>query len=1282
MRIKRIEIIGFKSFCDRTVLEFHDPVTAVVGPNGCGKSNIVDAIRWCMGEQSAKHLRGSAMGDVIFNGSETRGPAGMAEVSLTFEDVGFSQEQLALALERAEAEAAAAAGGDPAEAAVADGEAQVEAGAPDAAPADGEPGASGAHEEAAAGGAAGERPGTPPAERSATAEVADLLADKPPAIDFSQYSEVTVTRRLFRDGTSGYFINKIPCRLRDVTDFFLGTGVGTKAYSIIEQGRIGMIVSARPADRRLLIEEAAGITKFKTKKRLAERKLDRTRQNLLRVNDIVDELGKRLGSLRRQAQKAARYRRYKAELKDIDMWIASHRFLELTAADGVLRARLEDLTRRRDDARAELDAGEARIAAERSELAIEERRLSALQEEIYELDNRIKLDEEKIKYETREADDLERRASEGSAEIKALVERREEVARELAEARAEYAAVEEAAIAEEEELHRREEALAEARERLDAAQRRLDDARAEAAAARTDMARADSQQQAIARHRADASARRERLEAERVEARERLAELERQVRDGEAALGELRQMQMDLGDRAKQLEARLDALREETDRAEAHVETLRTELHRRKSRYESLREIQQKYEGFTQGTKAVMQREGARDRIRGLVADVVSTPPRYEAAVEAALGDRLGGILVDDCDAGVEAIQYLKEAEAGRSAFVPLPAPAGIAFEDRSGAPSGDGVMGAMVDLVTCEPAYMPVAQRLLSDYWVVENLDVAVRLHNAGCTKTLVTLDGDIVDGRGVVVGGSRDGEGAGVLAQKREIRELGDIIEALEADLANATAAYVSNKAECQQVARALDAARRDSHTHEIDILGREKDVARSRGELDRLRARLAQLDRELADLADALAEMEREGQTAAELLASARERAERHESEQGGLVEAVDLCRRQVDELSRALTDRKVRVAQLDEKKAALSATVLRLEQNAEELVERTASLEEAIRTAVERAARLRDDARALEDSLVERRAMRRERAEALDAGRAGYEQRLGLVQVAETELRQLRATAEQLAQQVTAVDMERHDVRAQLAHLEETIAERYRVELRREVGDYHLRPEVGEEQHKRLAELRNLIDRMGTDINLTAPEEYEQISERYEFLSAQKADLESACEQLEKAIRKMNRTSRKLFRETFDEINARFQKVFPRLFRGGSASLSLTGDENTDILDAGVEIMARPPGKKNATVDQLSGGEKALTAVALIFAIFLFKPSPFCLLDEVDAPLDEVNVDRYNEIVREMTDRSQFIVITHNKRTMEMADHLYGITMQEPGVSKVVSVNLRSVDEFAA
>jgi chromosome segregation protein len=1348
MRIKRIEIIGFKSFCDRTVLHFGAEITAVVGPNGCGKSNIVDAIRWCMGEQSAKHLRGKGMEDVIFAGSDTRGPAAMAEVSLTFEDVGFSHETLELALGTKDPEDRSGssrigvdppgpeAGAEqtseapeeelPEEAPGAQAAPQGTAGAPDeprsaaaaaAAPASG----IGA---AAAGGALEGAAEVPPV--AASEEVAAFLSDQGPAIDFSQYSEVTITRRLFRDGTSGYFLNKTPCRLRDITDFFLGTGVGTKAYSIIEQGRVGMIVSARPQDRRLIIEEAAGITKFKTKKKAAERKLEQTRQNLLRVSDIVDELGKRLGTLKRQAQKAERYRKCKAELRDIELWIASHRYLEIAAEYKLLAATMTSTAEELTCARAELDAKDGTLVAERAELAVEERRLLGLQQEIYELENRIKLGENKIEYQRREAGELADRAAAAHAEIGELTARREAAAADLERHQRELAQLEDEMSRHDDTLSYREAAHEEARQMLSAGQKQLDHARNQISQARTELSRAEGQLDAIARRRGDAEARLARVLEETGTINERVAELSRVMTRLGDELAQLRQTRLDLGTRTESFEARKQLLAETAETCQGQIDELRADLNRRRSRLEALRKIHERYEGFARGTRAVMKQAesiGSAD-ILGLVADVVQAPERFEVAVEAALGDRLGGVLVRSPEAGMRGIEFLKQKSAGRSAFVaPLQRPAAGGGRETSPEsrlpPQLPGLIGRLVDVVVWDgvvrdgvvrdgvvrdgvvrdgaavggtgrldaASLSELGRTLLDGFWVVDTLESALALRASGTVGadpsaaghrvTLVTLDGDLVDDRGVISGGSREAEGAGILAQKREIRELAEATEQLDAQLADATAHLVATKGELTQVTRTLEALRKESHDGDIAIMGHDKDLARYRSEYERVRERVAQLNGEQLELEERLRELAGEEVEVRSRCEAAVTSLEQHEREQLGLLEGVSDGQARLEELAQLLTEAKVRVAQLGEKRASLEAATLRLEAASRDLAARMAKLDSGSREDLERAAALREEAAGLESELGTLREQRRGRAETLESGRNSYEQRVGEMQLAELSMRELRSRCESLTSRVSATELRLANLGSSRSHLEESVAERYGIVLARQIYDFHLRPRVGDEEHRRLAELKQQLDRMGTDINLTAIEEYEEISQRHTFLDTQRADLENAVDQLERAITKINRTSRQLFTETFQAVNAKFQEVFPNLFRGGRAELQLTGGED-DILEAGVEIVAQPPGKKNSTVDQLSGGEKALTAVALIFAIFLIKPSPFCILDEVDAPLDDVNVDRYNELVRMMTDRSQFIVITHNKRTMEIAHQLYGVTMQEPGVSKIVSVNLNRID----
>jgi chromosome segregation protein len=1333
MRIKRVEIIGFKSFCDRAVVQIGESITGVVGPNGCGKSNIVDAIRWCMGEQSAKHLRGKAMEDVIFGGSESRGPAPMAEVSLTFDDVGFSHETLEMARHSDEASTEQALEGlvpegpedDLADAG--DGLDAADAAA-DAALAAAPPAPEGTWVDADGNSIA-----------SPTEEVAQLLEDQPPAFDFAHYTEVTITRRLYRDGVSQYFINKSACRLRDITDFFLGTGVGTKAYAIIEQGRIGQIVSSRPQDRRAIIEEAAGITKFKAKKKAAERKLDQTRQNLMRVSDIVAELDKRMGTLRRQAQKAERYRKYKSEVKDIELWKAAHRWLELAGESQLVGGRLGEARGELDEARGAWTVKDAHLMTERGELATEERRLVALQEQVYELENRIRLGDSKIGFERREAEDLDLRITGAQTEIAEIAGQRERGAAELAARTAELEALEADVERESAEVATREAATGEAKQMLANAQGMLDEARIELASRRTEIATSDAQLEALARRRDEASRRLERVVNETDQHTTRVKELDREGRRVNDALAELRQTRFDLGSQNEGFEARREVLAHEVARGESEVETLRTELHRRKSRLVSLEEIQERYEGFARGTRAVMQQADSisdTESIRGVVADVVRAPELLEVAVEAALGDRLGGVLVSEPEVGLAAIGFLKQGGGGRSAFVPMAvrgqlqaaagepvarpfegeggaaswispawdpagAPSGghrggtIEFEDRSQLVTamagvretqgvelgGEGVLGRMADLVAFAEGYEQVGKRLLGSTVVVEDLRRALDLYGRGVTDRLVTLDGDIVDGDGVVAGGSRDAQGAGVLAQKREIRDLHEIVGRLEHDLSDATTRLVTARTELKQVMKAIEGLKTQVHEGEIAIMGHEKDETRVRTDLERHRDRLGQLGTEQLELEERLQAIGNDEAANRDRRSHAEQRIGELERTQLELLSEVTTHRDRLEELAQILTEVRIRAAQLTAQRAAAEAATLRLQRTDGELATRTQRLATEIEDAARRGASLREGCDQLGAELASVRQDRDDGARMLEEGRAVYQTRWNALTEVELAARELRTRADRLATEVGQLELRNGQIAMNRKVVEDHIAERYQLEVSAILHEYHLRAVIGDVEEARLTELRELIERMGTDINLTAIEEYAEVSQRFEFLSAQRNDLERAVDQLQRAIDKINRTSRKLFKDTFNAVNATFKEVFPRLFRGGQAALSLAGGDDVDLLEAGVDIMAQPPGKKNSTVEQLSGGEKALTAVALVFSIFLIKPSPFCILDEVDAPLDEANVDRYNELVREMTDRSQFIVITHNKRTMESADNLYGVTMQEPGVSKLVSVNLNKLGRAA-
>ena len=1230
MRIKRLEICGFKSFVDRTVLTFNDPITGVVGPNGCGKSNIVDAIRWVMGEQSAKHLRGRAMEDVIFNGSESRGPAGMAEVSITFDTGSLASD--------------AAPGGVP-------------------------------------WGAAG------------------------PA-------DVVVTRRLYRGGESDYLLGGVPCRLRDIVEFFLGTGVGSKAYAIIEQGRIGFIVSSRPEDRRTLIDEAAGITKYKAKKKIAERRMDATRQHLLRVTDIIGEIETRLRSLKLQAQKAERYKRYKGELKDLELCVAAQKHLGLIAEQKYLVDAHADLEARHSDATSALRIEETTVEAERLMLSQDLAELSAAKDALFALDNKAQLSAQRADHYQDESSMLVTRAEHARRESEALARRAAQDAESLAQVESQVTLLDEEADARAGALAEMERTCAEGRTELASARRNLEQSTAGVASAQTRIARLESDIESARVRAQDLAHRLEEVSHDDATSLEQLERMTAESAQVEEYVAELQARAIQLVEQKAQAEDSVGRLRGEVARGEIELETLREEAHRRRSRLQSLAEIQDRYESFQRGVRAIMQKvresnalgaDGVGENgawtthgVRGLVADIVQPPPELETALEAVLGERLGNIIVESHEVGVEAIDFLKQRSEGRSSFIPISLRSGsrsgtVVYDATGGVsveaeatlvpvaadwPRGEGVRGPMLELIGFDRHYDRVAAYLLGDVIVVEDLRKALELWRQTKTeKTLVTLDGEVIDPHGVVTGGSRESAVAGVLSQKREMRELEEVVARLELDYQAALGRHVSNKQALAEVSGTLDETVAGIRRDELDLAAQKKDVDRLARERAQAEARRAQLAGTLDNLRSATSQNQARLAEATSQLVTEQELAINHEATAEGLRTQVATLAEKVDALLGELSTVKVSAAQAGDRKRTARETMDRLRREIGEHAERRTQLDQEATTDLTRAETLRAEAEQLRQEASLLQTELSERTRAYTERQGTVEERSGALARRDADLKTTRAGVARLAQDLAALDLRCQQVAMRLEALDEQLRERYSDigKVADVLPEFHLRVLAGEVEEARIRELRGIVERMG-DINLTAIEESAELQQRYDFLTAQKADLESAMSRLETAIDKINRASRKRFREVFDTVNTKFQEVFPHLFGGGKAHLALT--DESDMLETGVEIVANPPGKKMLqNIELLSGGEKALTAVSLLFAIFLVKPSPFCVLDEVDAPLDEANVGRFNHAVREMTTHSQFIIVTHNQRTMEIADRLCGITMEESGVSKLVAVNLR-------
>ena len=1185
MKIKRLEISGFKSFADRTVFAFDEAITGVVGPNGCGKSNVVDAIRWAMGEQSAKHLRGREMNDVIFAGSESREPTSMAEVTVVFDN----QDGLA-------------------------------------------------------------------------------------APEFVAFPEIAVTRRLFRTGESEYLLNRTPSRLRDITELFLGTGVGAKAYSIVEQGRIGFIVSSRPEDRRHLIEEAAGVTKYQARKRAAERKMDQTRQNLLRVSDIVAEIQKNLNSLKYQAAKARRYKEYKSEVRDIELHIASHRYLELIATGKTVESQWAARSAEEEELSSTVANDETEIEARRVEVAGLESEHEQRQLRSYELDNRVRLSESELEHLRQDLEALAQREHDAEAEIRALGDSASTLQDERARLVAELASLEETVELEEGRLREAEALLVETRAAESAVEARNDAWKRAESGATARIAAATSAIRSLDRRCQEAEERLERARAERESLESRLVELEAEIGAHEAHLGELRERHSSLGMQKEEAEARIAALREQIGPAERALELAKDELGRKRSRLHALQDMLARYDGASRGARALLQ--GGDEGFR-LVADVFDVPPELEAPMAAELGARVQHVVVPGVGEGIEALRKLRDEGLGRANLVPG-SPRRIVHA-AAPLPEAPGVVGYLVDQVRWAPRDEALARHLLGDTILVEDFDVAQALWLRGTDgRDLVTRDGALLEVSGAMAGGGREEAAEGLLHAKHEVRALASQVEALEAEHGERAAIAAALRTEMQDVATALEALRQDVHQGDLRLLTEEQTHRRTEEERTRTTARIEALGREACDVAGTMAEAAKELETAS----SEEARAQAEQAELARLVEdgarELETARASTESRAGEVTECKVRAAAALEKAEGVRSACSRIDQTLDEVRQRQQRLdEEVLRGAAkqgELAGRLLRTREELAELVIEAEEARTAVAEAradCDAARLALGER-------EASLKIVRSRLDEVRRDVAHLEVVRREQEVNVRHLLEHVEERHRVQLGRIIGDYHLRDLPDDAMRERLTELQRLVERMG-EINLMAIQELEEQSTRLEQLTTQKDDIERALAQLETAITQMNRESRRLFRETFEAVNERFQVLFPRLFRGGRARLELTKPE--DLLETGVEIFAQPPGKKLSSIELMSGGEKALTAVALIFAMFQVRPSPFCLLDEVDAPLDEANVGRFIDMIRDMTDRSQFILITHSKRTMEKADVLYGVTMQEPGISKLVAVKIHEAPRSA-
>ena len=1170
MKIQRLEIIGFKSFVERTVFSFEEGISAVLGPNGCGKSNVVDAIRWVMGEQSAANLRGQAMADVIFAGSESRRPHGMAEVSLVFNNTASLYH--------------------------------------------------------------------PPVNHP-------LVKD---------YAEIMVTRRLYRNGDSEYLLNKIPCRLKDITELFLDTGVGARAYSIIEQGKVASVLQARPEERRVLIEEAAGISKYKARRKTALLKIEAAQRNLQRVEDIIAEVAQRLKGLEQQAQKAREFRSLRQQLRELDIALGCKRWHDLhSEADALAKrekqacekvAQLEAQLRR---CGLELEQRKVCHAEAEEHLGHQRRQMSAWRNDLQACENEGALAKQ-------QAENLALQKREIDAELDELRQQLEHDRGQLERLRRQRIEDEERVA----ELQRECESAQLCLRNLAADEQKLN---------RTLESRRGSLRENVSKHHAvrekrDEVRREQAVLKERLEqyAREHARVAEKLTAQAAANAALTSQKQLLEGQEEDHARA-LSAAREHLQQSKAALQDARKTLDDAQkaytqcdSRLESLQELVENRADVDLETRQVLQHARMGSYFSGVLADNLRVEPEYEQAVAAVMGRRLQTLELRNAEQDIaDVLDFLRTCGGRHVCQV-------------RGAGAADSTWDEGLPL-TQVAEFPPQYKALFFGVYLVDTLEAYLgRTLPHGII--LVTRGGEILAWHGGVELGTAKSSARHMLRNRRRIKDLEYERDDLHAALSESRAGverlsiqHDAADAECRRLLLLQEELRlrRNDLLSDIDtgvqqVAALEQELKRHLEQQDSAQARLAQIETELDSLES------REMLWADDIAA---------------LQQEIDTLEHEWLEKSKEMQEQQQRSAEskrihavAGEKLNALVQQSSHVESNVSREVKRSKNLLERnkqIALEEQRVCEGEEERSSRTDVLLQRL---RESKKAVDCAQARAEQLCAELKQTENRERGIKSQTYQEQQRLETAGLELQHKYREMEQQRQTLLERYQLDISESEAEKEALPADAWTKFKRL---RHRVDNFG-EVNLLAVEEYDALAERHEFLCEQQQDLQASITDLRDAINRINRKSRSRFKQAFLEVNERFEVVFPRLFSGGRARLILTDPD--DMLATGIEIEACPPGKKLQNVNLLSGGEKALAAVALIFSIFQVKPSPFCLLDEVDAPLDHANIGRFNAMVKDMATASQFVIITHNTRTMEIADTLYGVTMEEPGVSRLVSVDI--------
>ncbi|MCR4787828.1 MAG: chromosome segregation protein SMC [Lachnospiraceae bacterium] len=1182
MYLKSIEIHGFKSFANKIVFKFHNGITGIVGPNGSGKSNVADAVRWVLGEQRIKQLRGASMQDVIFSGTELRKMQGYAYVAITLDN---SDHQLP-----------------------------------------------------------------------------------------TDFDEITVARRIYRSGESEYLLNGAPCRLKDVNELFYDTGIGKEGYSIIGQGQIDKILSGKPEERRELFDEAAGIVKFKKRKAAAVKKLEDEQNNLVRVNDILAELEKQVGPLEKQSEKAKVYLKKKEELKtvDVNMFLLENESLEqsLDKAKENLSIATKDL----DSVKLQYESTKEeydKIQKEIEELTqnIDDEKSSLSETSILrgKLEGEINVLKEQIKSARSNEEHFLGRKSAIEEQIKERNEEKEEILKDKGVVDEELQKIEKSRDDAKALLNEVQNKIEELNENIENGKNTIIDTLNSRATIKSKLSRLDSMTESINIRKSELTSRILKVKSDEAQFSETIKTLEEEFSKISDRIDELNNEQ-------EKKEEDLSIVREELSKKDEELRDTQVKYHQDKSKLDALSNITERYEGYGGSVKAVMEKKDEEKGIIGVVADIIKVDQKYEVAIETALGGNIQNIVTDDENTAKKMIAYLKQHKAGRATFLPLDSLDNPQEFKNPEALNEKGAIGMADELVNTDKKYRNVAKAMLGRIVVVDNVDNALKIaRKFGYGIRMVTLEGELLVPGGAISGGAFKNS-SNLLSRRREMDELEKrvkeyvvLIDKILQDIEDTKKKRNKIRLEIEEVKSEIQKKFIEQNTARLNVLkAEERKNEASEGSLE-LKNEEKEIEIQIKDIAESKEEINSELEKSNELEKSVEKQIEEFQAELETKREEETLHLSKVSEWE-------VEVSKILQQTGFHQQNLDRINSEIERLTDELNEVVEGIKTST-------SDIELKENSIKEIE----QTIKASFTTQSDTEQKLtGDIEKKE-ELTQKQKTffedREKLSEKMNSLDKEVYRLGDQKTRFEERISaqisymwEEYEITLTDAASLKD--PEMNDlsSMKRRANSLRSEIKGLG-DVNVNAIEDYKNLMERYTFLKTQHDDLIEAAKTLEGIITELDTAMRKQFSEKFADIGKEFDKVFKELFGGGTGSLELIEDE--DILEAGIRIVAQPPGKKLQNMMQLSGGEKALTAISLLFAIQNLKPSPFCLLDEIEAALDESNVSRFATYLRKLTKNTQFIVITHRRGTMEKADRLYGITMQEKGVSALVSVNL--IDE---